>query len=210
MVAETLNTSSILAGMLSIGLDFCRASRIDLCIDLYDAGQAAHRVAEAALTGKTRQTSRKVTVVQSAKGDGGCTTYFGSRQSHKFVRIYDKDAESKGEISCTRMECEMHSNTAAEVWKQICMSKFPNIVGVMARKALRSVIEYSGDADLEIILASQDGLDLPEREASIMLDTEWIDRQLVSYFARNALENDGQCVLLEYLTRQVFRRIVAQ
>jgi hypothetical protein len=209
-LAETYNNPSVLSSLIHAGFDRCRCSRIDLCIDIYDAGASAHDVARNALEGLTEQTARKVTVVQSAKGDGGCTTYFGSRQSQKFVRVYDKDAESHGERSCTRLECEMHGRTAAEVWQRLAAGAKTSQIGVMAGNAIRSVVTYFANETIELALAGRHTLDLDEREASVMLDTDWIDRQLVSYFARNALENEGETVLLNYLTRQVFKRIVAQ
>jgi hypothetical protein len=46
---------------------------------------------------------------------GGWTIYFGKRESARFTRLYDKDAESKGRIKSTRLETQFNAKTATIV-----------------------------------------------------------------------------------------------
>lgn len=53
----------------------------------------------------------------------GKTAYFGSSQSDKMVRIYDKSVESKGEIDAIRMEVQFRDEYAEIVgahWLRLC------------------------------------------------------------------------------------------
>lgn len=91
-----------------------RISRLDLAKDLSGEAidlQAVHKSLE---QGNLRGTARKYSRVTS--NDGGDTIYIGSRQSEKFIRIYDKAAESKlpGEL-WTRFEIETKSDVARAV-----------------------------------------------------------------------------------------------
>lgn len=54
--------------------------------------------------------------------ESGWTFQLGSRESEHFVRIYDKNAESKGEIDCVRFESEFKGKKAEYIFNQIAQS----------------------------------------------------------------------------------------
>jgi hypothetical protein len=61
--------------------------------------------------------------------DGNFTFYFGSRQSSRFGRIYDKRAESEGQIEAVRLELEVKHKLARSYFQELLPSCNPNFVG---------------------------------------------------------------------------------
>lgn len=90
-------------------------SRIDLAIDIMDTGALATKFAKMSLMGTLDFGRRKFRVVQEGGEWGGTTTYVGSRTSPKYMRVYDKFAESKGLIPASRIEFELKAECAEEV-----------------------------------------------------------------------------------------------
>lgn len=87
-------------------------TRIDLSCDIMDKGKAAMELYDIIADEKKRGVStfgrRKTSIVRS----DGCTSYIGSRFSPLMLRVYDKFAESKGEIPATRIEFELKGDYA--------------------------------------------------------------------------------------------------
>jgi hypothetical protein len=90
-------------------------SRIDLTLDVMDGGKLANKFAKLALLGTLDFGKRKFRVVQEGGEWGGTTTYVGSRTSPKYLRVYDKFAESKGIVPASRIEFELKAEVAEEV-----------------------------------------------------------------------------------------------
>lgn len=121
--------------MLSWGLkEGGKVTRIDLAIDVYD-----HEIDLVALASGPRikdapGSARKWSQVKGS--DGGCTVYIGSRQSDKFLRIYDKAVET-GQLDrpWTRFELEIKGDTAKQVAWEFAMlpdgEKATYIKGIM-------------------------------------------------------------------------------
>lgn len=97
-----------------------KITRLDLAIDVFDV-----EIDPAILATKTR--------VKSAPGsakkwrvwrgeNGGCTAYIGSRKSEKFLRIYDKAAETGDKSRAwTRFEIELKGNAARAASMQMSL-----------------------------------------------------------------------------------------
>lgn len=90
-------------------------SRIDLAIDIMDGGQLANQFAKMARLRTLDFGRRKFRIVEEGGEWGGITTYVGSRTSPKYLRVYDKFAESKGVIPASRIEFELKAEAAEEV-----------------------------------------------------------------------------------------------
>ena len=90
-------------------------SRIDLAVDILDSGILAKLFASLALEDRLDFGRRKARIVQETGMWGGTTTYVGARTSPKFLRVYDKWAESKATVPASRIEFELKAECAEEV-----------------------------------------------------------------------------------------------
>lgn len=98
-------------------------SRIDIALDDYEKSISYETVAEAVAKGNYARAMiahplpgecRRGQNLPSAQR--GWTITFGSRQSDKFVRYYNKSVESKGELDCYRWEVEFKGERASDFW----------------------------------------------------------------------------------------------
>jgi DNA relaxase NicK len=81
-------------------------SRVDIAIDDYSKGLKLSDLEDACKNGNYSGFKECKTTVNYGKKHNGWTVNLGARSGEKFVRIYDKFAESKGEINCIRYEVE--------------------------------------------------------------------------------------------------------
>jgi Replication initiation factor len=94
-----------------------RCSRIDIrCDDYGDRLKFAD--IDAACEAENHSGFHEGSLIKGYK-KGGWTFQLGSRESEHFVRIYDKDVESKGETNCIRFESEFKGKKAEYIFKQI-------------------------------------------------------------------------------------------
>jgi DNA relaxase NicK len=88
-----------------------KITRLDLAVDLLDIPVDIPMLADCERVKDAPGSARKWSLVRG--GDGGCTAYIGSRQSDKFMRIYDKAAETKQhDRAWTRFELEIKGDAA--------------------------------------------------------------------------------------------------
>lgn len=86
-----------------------RISRIDICFDDYSKTYAPGFYADMYSWGLMSTRFRSCGRTKVIKAE---TVYFGQRSNGKYVRIYDKSAESKGEVDSIRYEVELKQNMA--------------------------------------------------------------------------------------------------
>jgi len=86
-------------------------SRLDLTVDDFEKRLKKETVLRA-IRANNRAKFRKQKYDDSLSEEGGWTIYFGKRESARFTRLYDKDAESKGKIKSTRLETQFNAKTA--------------------------------------------------------------------------------------------------
>lgn len=109
--------------IMSLGSLGAKGTRLDVKADDYTKTLDLNAISEAAELGQFSGFRSG----RSIKGFGddkrkGHTVEFGRRGgsgSGRFVRIYDKSAESQGEIDAIRVECEMSGQVAASAWQII-------------------------------------------------------------------------------------------
>lgn len=95
-----------------------KATRIDLAIDDYEKALSqdiARKLHDQKYLKKIK-TGRKV---ENLNPKDGWTYSFGSRDSDKYIRIYDKEAESKGEINAIRYELECKGKLAHGIFTEL-------------------------------------------------------------------------------------------
>jgi len=99
---DELDQKTLLRSVVNSGASI---TRLDLAKDAQDVEIDLDAIYEAMEGGRYTGTARKFSQMHSK--NGGNTVYVGSRQSEKFIRIYDKASESglQGEL-WTRFEIE--------------------------------------------------------------------------------------------------------
>lgn len=117
----------------------CRPSRIDICFDDYTKTFRPMDYAEWWLATinysnycpvRFKTYFNKANIIP-AKGDSGSTFYLGTRGKNRFMRIYDKDLESNGEIDAVRYEFEYHGNGALAIFDEIIETNKLDFVNVL-------------------------------------------------------------------------------
>lgn len=89
----------------------CKFSRIDVCYDDFDKLFKVDYYIKKRADNLIATPCRTVTMISG--GEFGSTIYFGSlKKRNKLLRIYDKWAESGGEIESVRYEFEYHGDMA--------------------------------------------------------------------------------------------------
>lgn len=101
-------------------------SRVDFACDDYSKKIDVKRIFKACQRGQLVSHAQKANVMMEFRGGDGITLNIGSRKSERFLRIYDKNAESNGVYDCTRWEMMMRNENADTAIKMILDAE-PNI-----------------------------------------------------------------------------------
>lgn len=91
-----------------------KCTRIDLAIDIWDTPSFLPEIRGKAERNEFSGTARSATIVSSSDG-AGLTVYVGSRSSERFVRIYNKAAQTGTDRPWVRIECEVKGDSARAV-----------------------------------------------------------------------------------------------
>lgn len=108
----------ILADWLSwrAGLNQLDCTRIDICVDDKDRCVSLGQITQSMIVDNFFNAKYKGLDLSGSRGqDIGVTVYFGHPSSHKRLRIYDKDAESKGKVTGIRWEAQFRKAVAHDV-----------------------------------------------------------------------------------------------
>jgi hypothetical protein len=106
---EMLDVRTLALELLSTGL---HCTRLDIAIDDFGKRLSFLTVVNTLLVGN--YSKFKNWDFRYSKG-GGTTIYFGSRESARCTKLYDKSVESKGKINAYRLETKFGSKTAQPV-----------------------------------------------------------------------------------------------
>ena len=160
-------------------------SRIDLSIDIMDGGDMARNVAGRTIWGRQDWGRRGAKTVKSTGEFGGCTTYVGSRTSPKYLRIYDKWAESKGKIKATRIEFELKAEAAEQV--TTILSGFDG--HLQASRIFVGLLGQFGDwsdyPEIEALRYGEVTVIEPHKRERLSERKEWLARQVLPTFVKD-------------------------
>lgn len=206
-LAKNYASTSYLFAALRCGFDIADATRIDLKIDIEDEGIAAHTFADAVRAGQSKFTAKTSYVFQGVNGTSGCTTYLGSKTSLAVMRVYDKNAESKGKIKATRIEVQLRKEKAYKAWRALCHETEGGNPDLLIREIIHSQVEFFGVPALDAAI-----LDSGHFDFSTPINREhdawrWLIRQVLPTFIKDAIANDGQAALLERFVTECHKRI---
>lgn len=182
---------SMLQTMWDVGLREYRASRLDLAVDIYDGGLLAQKTARVARRGVIKTNARQISVIEGVVGKGGVTTYIGTRQSARFIRVYDKAVESNGRVPTSRFELQANKDFANVLWKQIAAPTQEALNGV-AYAAINGLVSSWGDESvdeqLQFIISAKPAPQPPPKDDA----WEWIQRQVLPSIQRDWYESDDR------------------
>lgn len=100
----------LVMGVLSLG---AKIKRIDLALDIHDSDEQVSTFVDAYRDGKARTKTRSFHEIKGRFPEDGHTAYFGSRQSERMVRVYDKAAQTGLlPFSWLRVEAEIKGKKA--------------------------------------------------------------------------------------------------
>lgn len=97
-----------------------KCTRLDLALDLIDGGIDGKKIYEALQSGNRTGIATSSSLVLS--GSAGCTVYVGSRQSDRFMRIYNKAAEQDVVADWYRLEIECKGDVAKEYARALVLN----------------------------------------------------------------------------------------
>lgn len=170
-------------------------SRLDLAFDVLntpvdiDALSAAPQVVGQEGSAKGRSI---VTTIPRGK-----TLYVGSRQSDKFLRIYDKSAEQgwSEELQWTRIELELKKQTAKMAAGVLSTLDFPQMAGFSAG-LIKGV--FNPDTRLWNEVFSQEVIRMPSTKASSHSTLKWLLETVSKTVAKTQAELSHQDVVGEF------------
>lgn len=167
------------------GLDYCTATRIDLAVDIFDGGIAAHQFAENLENGLVATSARRKVVTKGVGKHGGVTSYLGSGQSPRMIRVYDKMTESKGLIPSTRVELQARGKYAAALWLKLSTYVSNLVFNTACTDAIRGLITFSGVELIDKMLENSLAHELPEDVPGDWTKWQWLIRQVLPTFVED-------------------------
>lgn len=160
-------------------------SRIDLSLDIMDGGVMARNLASRTIRGRQDWGRRKARTVKETGEFGGCTTYVGSRTSPKYLRVYDKWAESKGKVDATRIEFELKAEAAEEVTSILAgfdghLKASSIFVGLLGQFG-----DWSDYPEIEALRYGDVTIIEPAKRERLSERKEWLARQVLPTFIKD-------------------------
>jgi hypothetical protein len=185
------------------GLDGGRASRVDLAVDISDGGEYARRVPALMTDGRLSHTVKSVRFIHGIEKGDGCTTYLGSRKTSKFLRIYDKNSESRGEVPTTRIEVQLGDHYAAQMWRTLTASD-QRVRGGVIRSVLSGFVKDWADEKVNAIISGREVIQWGRPMEGADGTREWLATQVAPTFVREYRRMGGEAP-----TWRWFQRLVA-
>lgn len=160
-------------------------TRLDLAKDITETEIDLSKVYKCLAKATRSGTARKISRLESV--DGGYTIYAGSRQSERFIRIYDKAAESKlSGVLWYRLEVESKGQAARAIATLLHQGQSPT--RIFDALVLGMVGDY---AEIELSAFRMRGetpLGLPKIERQSDRE-KWIDTQVIPAVMKYFIEH---------------------
>lgn len=169
-----------------------RASRVDLAIDAKNSGLTLVDLCKPNLI-PYRGKGRTPKYIPVGTQEDGWRVYVGSRQSEKFLRVYDKAKEQGWEnTDIVRIELECKGEVAHAIGWEFPHMEIAQCVD-MAKTLIKTVASFRVDAWDEIMLSREVGLSLPKPSERDTLG--WLVRVAAPALAKQMHKKASQDVL---------------
>jgi len=212
-IVQYTGLQSTIHALDSYGLSYGRASRIDLCVDYHDNGLLAYVVGELLEQGLIDSDAKKSNIVKgylsrkNLSSTNGITTYIGSRTSPRFIRVYDKEAESRGLIPSTRFEMEAKADYAALLWRSLSGRNDPDVVRQAVKGSINAFVRSWGSETVDKIFALSEPWKPAPREETDSDLKAWLSRQVIPTLIRSYREQPNGENLFTWLNDAVSNRL---
>lgn len=137
----------------------CKVTRMDIAADDYQKVYMPIDYVDFYRENRIRTYCRRFQYI----GCNGGTVYLGSRNSGRYVRIYDKNKESKGEIDAIRYELEFRGHYAQMVVDKLLSGEEFSFMDLML-------------TIFQIVPADAAASDRPADKSNASIDPEWLSR----------------------------------
>lgn len=194
----------------------CRAARIDFCFDdekklITPADLNRYHV----MNWNIVTDSRSFKYVQ----EKGSTFYIGKRHSDRFLRVYDKEAESAGKIKAIRWELEFKNTWARYLFDNIAEGNIPSFRWLLENfmqikdgdfsRFITKELRYDRKRQYQYdeYVLSQSGLDMRSRAALLSLYQELLESMDINrenvYLSAKSRSNTTVDSSIRWLDNQV-------
>lgn len=162
-----------------------RITRLDLACDTQELPISLDAIYQALERGECSGTARSFSQIHSL--NGGNTIYVGSRQSEKFVRIYDKAAQQKiSNEHWKRLELETKGMVARAIASVLVQAEQWSAI---FRTAITAMVDIPSSRDFRALLPSDDAkIGIPKLEKKTDRE-KWIDTQVTPAVVQHFQDN---------------------
>jgi DNA relaxase NicK len=167
-------------------------SRIDLAMDIMDGGELAKKFAVFSENNILDFGRRKSRTVRESGTWGGTTTYVGSRTSPKYLRVYDKSAESKGVVPASRIEFEIKAEAAEEVTSILSAFDGHLKASSLFVGLLGQFTDWTDFPEVEAIRYGEVTIIDVHHNERLLDRKEWLRRQVLPTFTKNPNGEGGE------------------
>lgn len=177
-----LDQKALLRGVLHTG---ARITRLDIALDVQGVRIDLDEVYKWLESKNYKGTAKTISQIHSL--DGGNTIYVGSRQSERFIRIYDKAAQQKlqGEL-WTRFELETKGMVARALATLLAS---PDVVWLdVFSSTTRRMVDVPRSENWKLLQPGNANVGIPKIEKKSDRE-KWIEIQVVPAVAKHYQEN---------------------
>lgn len=163
----------------------CKISRLDICYDDFNyRNNFTPFDFNRFLANKRISTNTKKMQFITSTQTKGATFYCGARGGDRYLRIYDKNYESNGEIDSVRYEMQLRGERANAIFEHVADGKGFSFADLLA-DMMNVMNEYDLNAD------GKDSSTLRHRKMNAGVLKEWTDfLEEIKLFVKSAIKDE--------------------
>lgn len=165
-------------------------TRFDVATDIMDGGELAWKVAELTDKKQIDFRQRKAHVRREQERKDGVSTYAGRRTSPKMVRIYDKNAETKGINPATRIEFELKDTASHLVCNTLSVSRDPSQIAKFFVGLIQEFSDWENVPEIQALTYGDCSVIEPVKREAQLTKKQWLERQVAPTFLKHASGKD--------------------
>jgi len=206
-ICTAVGTDNHVEALCAYGLDAGRATRIDLCFDVWDDGELARKIARSSRECTLKCVARSQNVREETNGGLGLTTYLGVRTGSRYGRVYNKSAESDLKVPVSRFELECKNKFAAVLWGDLKRSVLNNALAQVVKGVWNGYVPDWGVPDMMGLFDDCEIIEPPSRESRDSDTKEWLTRQVMPCLVKSVKQSPVGQDLMTWLVSEVKTRL---